>query len=95
MRTASGLTPGGGPVRLPYMIAQFSAVYVKSGKWFVGFVEELPGVNTQGKTLAEARRNLREALELVLETNRDLSRRQRRQRHKKAVKQEPIEITYK
>jgi len=33
-------------------------------------VEEMPGVNTQGRTLAEARRNLKEALTLVLEANR-------------------------
>jgi len=54
------------------MIGQFTAVYAKRGKWYVAYVEEIPGVNTQGRTLAEAKRNLREALELVLETNRSL-----------------------
>lgn len=49
---------------------KFNAVYKKSGKWFLGWVEEIPGVNTQGRTLAEAKSNLREALSLVLETNR-------------------------
>jgi predicted RNase H-like HicB family nuclease len=39
-------------------------------------VEEVPGVNTQGATLAEARANLKEALALVLETNRELAREQ-------------------
>jgi predicted RNase H-like HicB family nuclease len=34
--------------------------------------EEVPGVNTQGRALAEARRNLREALQLILETHRQL-----------------------
>ena len=34
--------------------------------------EEIPGVNTQGRTLAEARRNLKEALQLVLDANREL-----------------------
>ena len=48
----------------------FTAVFEKHGKWYVGYVEEIPGVNTQGKTLAEARKNLREALALILETNR-------------------------
>lgn len=49
---------------------QFTAVYKKSGKWYLGWVEEIPGVNTQGKTLAEAKKNLKEALALILETNR-------------------------
>ena len=37
---------------------------------YVGFVEELPGANTQGATLEEARANLREAVLLVLDANR-------------------------
>ena len=40
---------------------------------YVAFVEELPGANTQGETLDEARANLREAVELVLEANRALT----------------------
>jgi predicted RNase H-like HicB family nuclease len=36
----------------------------------------VPGVNTQGETLEEARKNLREALRLVLETNREIAREQ-------------------
>lgn len=40
---------------------------------YVAFVEELPGANTQGETLEEARVNLREAVALVLEANRALS----------------------
>ncbi|WP_373065452.1 type II toxin-antitoxin system HicB family antitoxin [Gemmatimonas sp.] len=40
---------------------------------FVAFVEELPGANTQGETLEEARENLREAVALVLESNRALA----------------------
>jgi predicted RNase H-like HicB family nuclease len=40
---------------------------------YVAFVEELPGANTQGETLDEARLNLREAVELVLEANRALA----------------------
>ena len=40
---------------------------------YIGFVEEIPGANTQGDTLEEARENLREAVELVLEANRELA----------------------
>lgn len=53
---------------------QFTAVYKKTKDWFVAWVEEIPGVNTQGKTMKEVRENLREALLLVLETNRNHSR---------------------
>jgi len=49
------------------------AVFQKVTGGYVGFVEELPGANTQGKTLKEARANLTEAVELVLETNRQLA----------------------
>lgn len=52
----------------------FTAVYKRSGGWYAGWVEEIPGVNTQGKTLKEAKENLKEALLLVLETNRALHR---------------------
>ena len=34
----------------------FTAVYEKHGRWYVGFVEEIPGVNTQGKTLKETKK---------------------------------------
>ena len=55
---------------------QFTAIYKKQGKWFLGWVEEIPGVNTQGKTLKEAKTNLKEALSLVLEVNRALTRKE-------------------
>ena len=54
------------------MIDMFTAVYRKSGDRWAAYVEEVPGVNTQGKTLDEARENLQEALTMVLEANRDL-----------------------
>ncbi len=53
---------------------QFTAIYKKSGHWYAGWIEEIPGVNTQGKTLAETKNNLKEALLLILETNRLLSK---------------------
>ena len=59
------------------MKREFTSVIEKRGKWFVAYVEEIPGVNTQGKTLAEARRNLKDALKLILEANRDLLSRDR------------------
>jgi len=54
------------------MERKFTSIIEKRGKWYVATVKEIPGVNTQGRTLAEARRNLREALKLVIETNREL-----------------------
>jgi len=50
-----------------------TAVFQKVTEGYIGFVEELPGANTQGATLDEARANLTEAVELVLEANRTLS----------------------
>ena len=49
------------------MTQTFTAVYQKHGKWHLGWIEEIPGVNTQGKTLKEVKENLKEALELILE----------------------------
>ncbi len=51
---------------------QLTAVYMKVPEGYIAFVEELPGANTQGDTLEEARENLREAVQLVLEANREL-----------------------
>lgn len=50
-----------------------TAVFQKVPEGYIGYVEELPGANTQGDTLEEARENLKEAIELVLEANRQLS----------------------
>jgi predicted RNase H-like HicB family nuclease len=50
-----------------------TAVFKKVPEGYVGYVEELPGANTQGKTLDETRENLKEAIELVLEANRQLA----------------------
>ncbi len=51
-----------------------TAVFKKVPEGYIAFVEELPGANTQGETLDEARENLREAVELVLDANRALAR---------------------
>lgn len=52
-----------------------TAVFIKVPEGYIGFVEELPGANTQGETLEEARTNLHEAAALVLDANRTLSER--------------------
>lgn len=49
-----------------------TAIFEQVGEWWLGYVEELPGANTQGKTLDEARENLREAVQLIIEANREL-----------------------
>lgn len=54
---------------------RFTAVFEQAGDWWIGYVEELPGANTQGRTLDEARENLKEAVQLVVEANRELARR--------------------
>ena len=50
-----------------------TAVFKKVPEGYIGYVEELPGANTQGNTLEETRENLKEAVELVLEANRQLA----------------------
>jgi len=55
---------------------KFTAVYEQEGEWWIGCVEELPGANTQGRTLEEVRENLKEAVQLIIETNRELVRRE-------------------
>jgi predicted RNase H-like HicB family nuclease len=52
---------------------KLTAVYLKVPEGYIGFVEELPGANTQGETLEEAKVNLEEAINLVLEANRILA----------------------
>jgi predicted RNase H-like HicB family nuclease len=56
------------------MDLQFTAVFQQVPEGYIAFVEELPGANTQSKTLDEARANLQEAVTLVLEANRTLVR---------------------
>ena len=52
---------------------KFTAVFEQVPEGYIAFVEELPGANTQGATLEEARENLGEAVELVLHANRTLA----------------------
>jgi len=57
-------------------MGELTAVFEHTGKWWVAYIEELPGVNTQGETLEEARENLQEATRLVLEANRVIAQHQ-------------------
>jgi len=51
----------------------FTAVFMPVPEGYIGFVEEIPGANSQGETLDEVRENLHEAVQLVLEANRELA----------------------
>ena len=66
-----------------------TAVYMQVPEGYIAFVEELPGANTQGATLEEARENLKEAVSLVLEANRELAE---KSLAGKSVVREPFEI---
>ena len=55
------------------MEIRLTAVFRKCPERYAAFVEELPGANTQGATMDEARENLKEAVEMVLQANRDLA----------------------
>lgn len=54
------------------MEIKLTAVFKKVKNGYIGYVEEMPGANTQGLTLEETRENLKEAIELVLEANKIL-----------------------
>jgi predicted RNase H-like HicB family nuclease len=57
---------------------QFTTVISKKGRWYLGTVAELPGANTQGRTLSEVRRNLKEAVSLILDVRKSLGINKRR-----------------
>lgn len=60
-------------VKRMVMKITLTTIFQKVPEGYIGYVEELPGANTQGNTLEEARENLKEAIELVLEANRQLA----------------------
>jgi predicted RNase H-like HicB family nuclease len=62
------------------MTMKFSATYEREGEWWIGYVAELPGANAQGRTLEETREYLREAVQLIVEANRELARRAAKER---------------
>ena len=68
---------------------KLTAVFMPVPEGYIGFVEEIPGANTQGNTLQETRENLQEALALVLEANRELAA---KALGGQAVTREPFEL---
>jgi predicted RNase H-like HicB family nuclease len=50
---------------------EFSAIFEKDGEWFIGYSPEVPGANGQGRTMDECRRNLADAISLILEDRRE------------------------
>jgi predicted RNase H-like HicB family nuclease len=50
---------------------KYTAVIIQDSGWWIGWIEEIPGVNSQGKTRAELKKNLRSALSEALEFNRE------------------------
>jgi predicted RNase H-like HicB family nuclease len=69
----------------------FTAVFEPAEEGgYIAFVEELPGANTQGETLEEARENLAEAVALILEVNREAAERELAGRQ---VIREPLRVT--
>ena len=54
----------------------FTGIFEDKGDHWIGYVEELPGANTQGATLDETSENLLEAIGLILQTNRELAEQQ-------------------
>jgi predicted RNase H-like HicB family nuclease len=56
------------------MGSNYTAIVQRDGKWWIGWIEEVPGVNSQGRTRAELLDNLRDALEEALEMNRSEAR---------------------
>ena len=51
----------------------FTALFKKVKEGYIGYIAELPGTNTQGKTIDETRENLKEAVSMVLQANRELA----------------------
>ena len=73
------------------MTIKLAAIFGKVPEGNIGFVEELPGANTQGATLEEVRTNLQEAVALVLEANRVLAEESLENR---SVIREPFELVF-
>jgi predicted RNase H-like HicB family nuclease len=69
---------------------KLTAVFMPVPEGYVAFVEELPGANTQGATLDETRENLKEAVQMVLDANRELAA---KSVVGKEVTREPFDLT--
>ncbi len=51
------------------MLRDFTLVIVKEGEWYAGFIKEIPGANSQGKSIEEVKENIKEALAMILDSN--------------------------
>jgi len=71
---------------------EFTAIYQKQDKNYIAWIEEIPGVNTQGKTKKETSENLKDALTLILKANRALSKKRFGRKHELELQKEPIQI---
>jgi predicted RNase H-like HicB family nuclease len=74
------------------MREKLTAVFRKSKYGYIGYVEELPGANTQGKTLEETKKNLIEAIQLVLEANRQMA--EEEQKDVEVIKEQLGEVAF-
>ena len=50
----------------------YEATIEKRDEWYIGWIDEVPGAFSQGKTIEEVEENLKEAVALILETNKEL-----------------------
>ena len=71
---------------------KLTAVFKKVPEGYIGLVEELPGANTQGKTLEEAKENLQEAIAMTFEANRAIASEQVRGIEKIALKDRSVQF---
>ena len=54
------------------MVQTFEATIEKRDKWYIGWVEAVPGAFSQGRTIEEVEENLKEAVQLILESQKEL-----------------------
>jgi predicted RNase H-like HicB family nuclease len=54
------------------MVQTFEATIEKRDKWYIGWVDAVPGAFSQGKTIKEVEENLKESIQLILESQREL-----------------------
>jgi predicted RNase H-like HicB family nuclease len=71
------------------MVNRYTGVFEQVGEWWIGHLEELPGCNVQERSLDEARESLKEAVQLIVQANRELAR-QESEGHK--VLREPLAV---
>ena len=70
------LAAGNLPCQNMAMENRYTGVFEQVGDWWIGHVEELPGCNVQERSLDEARGSLKEAVQLIVQANRELARRE-------------------